>query len=192
MLMFASIALRAIWRARRRFDPAWQLWLVSAASWATAALLTGVYNAGDSANSILAALPAWLVQAFPWWIGVLVLVGGAVLPVNAMMGKIIPFLVFLHLRRQTPAGQRVPAMQVILPPQRLLWQALLALLALLLLLLLPLAPMALTTFAGLVFAASQGLFGALMLMTLFRYRRELHTVLMRPEANNIPHIPQKN
>jgi len=192
MLMFASIALRAIWRARRRFDPAWQLWLVSAASWATAALLTGVYNAGDSANSILAALPAWLVQAFPWWIGVLVLVGGAVLPVNAMMGKIIPFLVFLHLRRQTPAGRRVPAMQVILPPQRLLWQARLVLLALLLLLLLPLAPVALTTFAGLVFAASQGLFGALMLMTLFRYRRELHTVLMRPEANNIPHIPQKN
>lgn len=192
MLIFASIALRAIWRARRRFDPAWQLWLVSAASWATAALLTGLYNAGDSAHSLLAVLPVWVVQAFPWWIGVLVLVGGAVLPVNAMMGKIIPFLVFLHLRRQTPAGRRVPAMQVILPPQRLLWQARLVLLALLLLLLLPLAPMALTTFAGLVFAASQGLLGALMLMTLFRYRRELHTVLMRPEANNIPHIPQKN
>lgn len=179
MLIFAAIALRAIWRAKRRFDPAWQLWLVSAVSWVAAALLTGFYNAGSGGDSILAAfLPAWVLQTFPWWIGVLVLVGGAVLPVNAMMGKIIPFLVFLHLRRQTPAGRRVPAMQVILPPQRLLWQARLVLAALLLLLLLPLAPTVLTTVAGLVFAASQGLLGMLMLMTLFHYRRELRSVLV--------------
>jgi len=190
MLIFASIALRSIWRAKRRFDPAWQLWLMSAASWAAAALLTGFTSAGFAGDSPLATdLPEWVLMACPWWTGVLVLVGGAVLPVNAMMGKIVPFLVFLHLRRQTPAGRRVPAMQVILPPQRLLWQARLVLLALLLLLLLPLAPAALATVAGLVFAASQGLLGALMLTSLFRYHRELRSVFVSQSVRN---IPQKN
>ena len=43
------------------------------------------------------------------------------MPVNAMLGKIIPFLVFLHLRRQIPAGKRVPTMQAVLPPERLVF-----------------------------------------------------------------------
>lgn len=166
------IAMRAVWQAKRSFDPAWILWLSCCISWCLAANLTAIYILFS------ARFPATLLQAFPWWIGVLALVGGAVLPVNAMLGKIIPFLVFLHLRRQIPAGRRVPTMQAVLPPQRLKWQARLVLSALFLLLLLPPAPGVLSIVAGVVFAASQALMGALLMLTLFRYRRELLPVLL--------------
>ena len=172
---FAVFAFRALWKAKRSFDPAWILWLVCAISWLLAALLTAL-----SAISAMSGdrLPTPLMQALPWWIGVLALVGGAVLPVNAMLGKIIPFLVFLHLRRQIPAGRRVPTMQAVLPPQRLKWQARSVLLALILLLLVPLSPALFSMLAGLVFAASQGLMGGLLMLTLLRYRRELLPMLM--------------
>lgn len=170
--VFSVFALIALWRAKRRFDPAWILWLVSAASWLFAAILTATLDLLEQ------QLPDALAACMPWWIGVLALVGGAVLPVNAMLGKIIPFLVFLHLRRQIPAGQRVPTMQAVLPPGRLKWQARLVLLALALLLLLPLAPNFIAPLAGLAFAAAQGLMGALLMLTLLRYRRELLPVLL--------------
>lgn len=169
---FALLALYALWHAKRRFDPAWILWLVCAASWLLAALLTVV-------QSLAAAyLPPLLAQSLPWWTGVLALVGGAVLPVNAMLGKIIPFLVFLHLRRQIPAGRRVPTMQAVLPPRRLQWQARLVLLALALLLALPFAPSVLAPLAGLAFAAAQGWMGGILALTLLRYRKELLPVLL--------------
>jgi hypothetical protein len=171
VLVLAVIALRALWYAKRRFDPAWILWLACVLSWLSAAVLTA------SLSWFSAYLPASIAACMPWWIGVLALVGGAVLPVNAMLGKIIPFLVFLHLRRQTPAGQRVPTMQAVLPPQRLKWQARLVLLALALLLLLPLAPSQGALVAGLAFAASQAMMASLLLMTLLRYRKELLPVL---------------
>lgn len=170
--VFSVFAIGALWRAKRRFDPAWILWLVCAFSWLAAAILTAVLNLFEQ------HLPAALLQMLPWWIGVLALVGGAVLPVNAMLGKIIPFLVFLHLRRQIPAGRRVPTMQAVLPPERLKWQARLVLLALVLLLLLPIAPSLLAPLAGLAFATAQGLMGALLLLTLLRYRHELLPVLL--------------
>lgn len=169
--LLAVVALRVLWYAKRSFDPAWILWLACCASWLLAALLTATLSLFSG------YLPAGVVQAFPWWIGVLALVGGAVLPVNAMLGKIIPFLVFLHLRRQTPAGRRVPTMQAVLPPQRLKWQARLVLLALALLLLLPLAPTVFAVLGGIAFAAAQGMMGALLMLTLLRYRHELMSVL---------------
>ncbi len=164
---FSVLALRELGLAKRRFDPAWSLWLACAASWLLAALLTAVWSLFGK------RLPAPVAPMIPWWIGVLALVGGGVLPVNAMLGKIVPFLVFMHLRRQIPARCRVPAMQAVLPPQRLQWQARLALLALALLLLLPLAPALFAVLAGLTFAAAQGLMGVLLILTLLRYRREL-------------------
>lgn len=168
MATLAFISLVAVWHARRRFDPAWPLWLTCAGSWLLAAILCTLNPD---------VLPTQLATALPWWTGVLALVGGAVLPVNAMLGKIIPFLVFLHLRRQTPAGQRVPTMQAVLPPQRLVWQTRLVLLSLLLLLALPFAPSRLALIAGLAFALAQAWMGILMLVTLWRYRQELRTVL---------------
>jgi hypothetical protein len=177
VMAYAFLAMRSVWQARRRFDPAWILWLVCTASWFVAALL--------SATSSLFAghLPSGLMAMFPWWIGVLALVGGAVLPVNAMLGKIIPFLVFLHLRRQIPAGRRVPTMQAVLPPQRLKWQARSILLALCLLLLLPVMPSVFAPLAGLAFALSQAVMGALLMLCLFSYRRELLPVLLAREKS---------
>jgi ABC-type sulfate transport system permease component len=75
-------------------------------------------------------------------------------------------------------GRRVPTMQAVLPPQRLKWQARLLLLALLLLLLLPVMPSMLASAAGLAFALSQGMMGALLMLCLFSYRRELLPVLL--------------
>jgi hypothetical protein len=170
--LFSVLGMRAVWHAKRRFDPAWILWMACTTSWFTASVLTAVISMMPE------RLPTVLAEMLSWWIGVLALVGGAVLPVNAMLGKIIPFLVFLHLRRQTPPGQRVPAMQVVMPPQRLKWQARLVLLALLVLLILPLAPEALATIAGIIFAASQALMGMLLVLTLLRYRRELRPFLL--------------
>ena len=176
VLCLSLIALRAVWQAKRSFDPAWILWLTCAICWCLSAILVASYGLFST------QLPDTLLAAFPWWIGVLSLVGGAVLPVNAMLGKIIPFLVFLHLRRQITAGRRVPTMQAVLPPQRLKWQARIVLTALFLLLILPLAPEVFRVIAGVAFAVSQGLMGALLMLTLFRYRRELMSAML---AKNI-------
>ncbi len=176
IFIIASLSLKAISQARRRFDPAWGLWLVCAGSYMTAALLAALPTLQSLSGGFV--LPDFMSKAIPWWTGILVLVGGAVLPVNAMLGKIIPFLVFLHLRRQTPMGQRVPTMQVVLPQQRLLWQAWIVLLAFALLLLLPLAPAWLAIAAGLVFSLSQGYLGSLLIICLLRYRHELKAVLL--------------
>ena len=137
---------------------------------------------------LLGELMGWegagMSSAFPWWIGVLALVGGAVFPVNAMLGKIIPFLVFLHLRRQIPIDhavpKRIPTMQEIILPQHLRWQARLLISSLCLLLLLPLSPSFLFPIAGISFAASQALLASLLLRALFRYRRELQQALFSP------------
>lgn len=169
--VLAIAALRAILKAKRSFDPAWNLWLGCAVSWASAAILLLIQTHFES------HLSSDLTSFLPWWIGVLCLVGGAVMPVNAMLGKIIPFLIFLHLRRQTPMGKRVPSMQVILPPQGLRWQAYSLILSLLCLLLLPVAPLFFKYLGGVTFALSQALIAILMLMSLARYRRELGKVL---------------
>ncbi|MBC3872855.1 hypothetical protein [Undibacterium flavidum] len=165
--VLAWSSLRTLLQAKRSFDPAWTLWLVCAASWGSAAILLLLHT---HLEHVLA--PSW-ISFLPWWIGVLSLVGGAVMPVNAMLGKIIPFLIFLHLRRQIPMGRRVPSMQVVLPPERLRWQTWLVCFSLFSLLLLPLAPEYLKYLAGLSFAASQAMLAVFLLMSLFRYRREL-------------------
>lgn len=161
------IVFRTLLQAKRRFDPAWILWLVCAASWFCAAMLGLVLIHLDQ------VLPARWIASLPWCIGVLSLVGGAVMPVNAMLGKIIPFLIFLHLRRQIPMGKRVPSMQIVLPPERLRWQARTVCFSLLWLLLLPLAPSYLKYVAGLSFALSQAMLAIFLLMSLYRYRQEL-------------------
>lgn len=170
----AVLALFALSRAKRRFDPAWILWVGCALSWLLCALL---YLLGQ----VVTVESARLASAISWWIGVLGLIGGAVFPVNAMLGKIIPFLVFLHLRRQIAidhaAPKRIPTMQEIILPQYLRWQARVLMLSLCLLLLLPISPEILLPLAGISFAASQALLASLLLRALFRYRRELRYAL---------------
>jgi hypothetical protein len=169
--VLALTAFRALLQAKRRFDPAWGLWLVCAASWGCAAVCLLLYMNLDQIPA-----PSW-ISLLPWWIGVLCLVGGGVLPVNAMLGKIIPFLIFLHLRRQIPAGKRVPSMQVVLPAERLRWQARVVCFSFFCLLLLPLSPLPMKYLAGLSFAFSQGMLAVFLLLSLYRYRQELRVSL---------------
>lgn len=177
VICLSLFALLALLRAKRRFDPAWVLWVGCALSWLLAALL---YLLGEVVIDY-PQLASQYASAIPWWIGVFALVGGAVFPVNAMLGKIIPFLVFLHLRRQIPidhaAPVRIPTMQEIILPAHLRWQARVLMLSLGLLLLLPLFPNMFFPLAGMSFAVSQAFLASLLLRALFRYRRQLRQTL---------------
>lgn len=155
----AMVGVRAVCSARRRHDPGWRLWLVAGVSWLTVAVL------GLSAS--------WLPANWPvaWWMGVLALVGGGVLPVNAMLGKIIPFMVWMHLRRRVPRYVRLPAMQTLIGEPQQHWHARLLLLVLLALLLVPLQPAWMVVPAGLLFALSHVWLGAMLCRALLTFRR---------------------
>lgn len=155
--LLASLGLFGVLRAARKHDPAWLLWLCALLSWWLVAAL------GLARDYLPAQWP------LGWWLGVLALVGGAVLPVNAMLGKIIPFLVWLHLRRRLPARVRVPPMQSLLRPAWQRAQVASLLLALAALLALPLQPTALALPAGLLFALSQAGLGGLLLSVGWRF-----------------------
>lgn len=175
LALAACLGLWTVLRAKRHFDPAWPLWVACTASWfLSAASFLCLHLIGSK-------LPLFWQMVLPWWIGVFALVGGAVLPVNAMLGKIIPFLVFLHLRRQIPIDHAhplpIPTMQEIILPSHLLWQTRSVLLAFLLLLALPFFSPALRVIAGLLFAASQALMAFLLLSALFRYRHVLRRAM---------------
>lgn len=146
--------LIAVLRARRRHDPHWLLWAVASASMTMAAILT-IANLWLPGSTVL-----------PWWIGVLALVGSGVLPVTAMLGKIVPFLVWLHLRRMLPPRARVPVMQAIISPARQRQQGLLLLAALAALLALPWAPAWCARIGGLLFAAANAWLGFQLLTAL--------------------------
>jgi hypothetical protein len=161
VLGLAGLGLAAVLLASRKWDVAWRLWLVAALAWC----LTG------GLGLIASLIPAeWPVA---WWLGVLVLVGGALLPVNAMLGKIVPFLVWLNLRKRLPARTRIPAVQSLLPPSKLRLQAALLIGALGALLALPFAPRGLTVVAGLLLATSQAWLAVVLLGVLTRGLRLL-------------------
>ncbi|MBV1777446.1 hypothetical protein KSF73_17120 [Burkholderiaceae bacterium DAT-1] len=138
--VISLICLTAIWKSRRKRDPAWPLWLFAAHAWLGAALL----------NAIFPDHPLT-----PWWTGTLILLGGALVPVNAMLGKIIPFLVFLHLRRLLPPGQRIPAMQTLIKPGAQRAQGYVLMVGVITILALPVWIEGLKTLSALTIAASQ-------------------------------------
>jgi MFS family permease len=127
VIVCASWSLLALLQAKRRNDPGYLLWLFACAGWITGAMITFALHCD------------WLTDSnWQWLAGVLVLVGGVWLPVNAMLVKIIPFLVFLHLRRRLPARSKIPPMQMLLPVKQARWQAKAQIVCLLLLLAIPL------------------------------------------------------
>ncbi|WP_066733767.1 hypothetical protein [Cupriavidus sp. D384] len=166
--------LAAVLRARRRHDPHWLLWPTAIASMVMASILTAIqlFQSGDAP------------MALPWWIGVLALVGGGVLPITAMLGKIVPFLVWLHLRRLLPPRARVPVMQDIISPVRQRQQGWLLLAAFVVLLALPLAPAWLARVGGVLFAASNAWLGYQLLSALRCMLR------MRKQGGLPPRVPR--
>lgn len=155
----AAVGVRAVCSARRRHDPGWRLWLAATVAWLTVAVL------GQTAH--------WLPADWPvaWWMGVLALVGGGVLPVNAMLGKIIPFMVWMHLRRRVPRHVRLPAMQTLIGERQQHWHARMLLLTLLALLLVPLQPEPMAALAGMLFALSHVWLGVMLCRALLTFRR---------------------
>lgn len=174
VLFLGSWMLAAVLRARRRHDPHWLLWPVAIGSVVGAAALTllQTFQSGDSSVS------------WPWWIGVLALVGGGVLPVTAMLGKIVPFLVWLHLRRMLPPRARVPVMQAIISPIRQRQQSLFLLASFVVLLAVPLAPVWLARLGGLMFAVANAWLGYQLLTALRCMLR------MRKQGGLPPRVPR--
>lgn len=175
VVLLGGWMLAAVLRARRRHDPHWLLWLAAVSSMTLAATLAiiALVQTGDAPT------------ALPWCIGVLALVGGGVLPVTAMLGKIVPFLVWLHLRRMLPPRARVPVMQAIISPVRQRQQGLLLLAAFVALLALPLAPTWLARVGGLLFAASNAWLGYQLLTALRCMLR------MRKQGGLPPRVPRE-
>lgn len=155
----AMVGVQAVRGARRRHDPGWRLWLVAAVAWLAVA--------------VLGLTASWLPADWPiaWEMGVLALVGGGVLPVNAMLGKIIPFMIWMHLRRRVPRHVRLPAMQTLIGERQQHWHARLLLLVLLALLLVPLQPERMAVIAGVLFALSHVWLGAMLCRALLTFRR---------------------
>jgi len=155
----AMAGMHALRSARRRHDPGWRLWLAASVAWLVVA--------------VLGLTTSWLPADWPvaWEMGVLALVGGGVLPVNAMLGKIIPFMIWMHLRRRVPRHVRLPAMQTLIGERRQHWHARLLLLVLLALLLVPLQPQRMVVIAGVLFALSHVWLGAMLCRALLTFRR---------------------
>lgn len=155
----SAVGLRAVCGARRWHDPGWPLWLVAAGSWWVVA--------------VLGLLAHWLPAHWPiaWWMGALALVGGGVLPVNAMLGKIIPFMVWMHLRRRVPRHVRLPAMQGLIGVRQQHWHARVLLAALAAVLMVPLNPTVMAAPAGALFALSQAWLGVQLCRALLTFRR---------------------
>ena len=133
----------------------------------------GMARPGRLAAAALGLIASWLPSGWPiaWEIGVLAVVGGGVLPVNAMLGKIIPFMIWMHLRRRVPRHVRLPAMQTLIGERQQHWHARLLLLVLLALLLVPLQPERTAVIAGVLFALSHVWLGAMLGRALLTFRR---------------------
>lgn len=173
--ILALLCLNYVWRAKRRFDPAWPLWLCAALSVLTGSLLLLL----ELPLQRYAAdyLPRYQ-QALPWWLGVLALLGLAYSCVIAMLGKIIPFLVFLHLRKQIAPPQAIPVMQQILRPRYLKWLSYSHISSLLILLAVPFAPDYAASLGAAIFSTSQFILAMLLINCLWRYRQVLRAAVL--------------
>jgi hypothetical protein len=123
--------------------------------------------------ALLAAVPAWLLQAPAELIGVLLLVGVGVGLPSGMLLKILPFLCWFHLQsRQISLGRlhaRIPHMHRLLPERPARWHVALHAAALLLLIAGLWAPLLART-GGILLAASALWLLVLLGSIAWRYR----------------------
>lgn len=163
VLVGCGQVLRLQAQSKRRSDVTRRFWQGAMGAFVLAALLW------------LAQL-AWPAQFSPrtvhWWLGVLVLVAGGMGATHGMVFKIVPFLVWLHLKNQLPRRTPIPTMgQVIAErPQRALLVAFAGVCVLLLA-----APMSrgLAQAAGVALALEQLALGGLLLRAVGTYQRVL-------------------
>ncbi len=111
---------------------------------------------------LTAAVSVLVLEALPdissdgrvaWWLGVLIVPGVFLSAITGMLYKIVPFLNWLHLQRQLPAGQLAPSAREMIPEARMKAQLSLHFAAVVLLLAAAIWPPAAPP-AGLLFAGS--------------------------------------
>lgn len=170
--VLAAMTLATTLRSKRaQRDPTqltWQLAMVcllfASLLWLAAATLPGV--------------ALWAGWPLLW--GVLVLWGGLVSVMVGMLYKIVPFLVWLHLRRLGQGKLHAPNMKLILPDRTLWPQVALHGLALLLLMGAIVWPVGLAGAAGAALLASNGALLRNLLLALKAYRQHLQVIAASP------------
>lgn len=111
---FGVVTLRLHRASRRRADVSVWLWRGGMASLVAVALL----GAGALSAPALAQAP-W----FDLLVGILMLAGFGMSVINAMMYKIVPFLVWLNLQQSNPRQHALPHMGQVIPQRAMRWQA---------------------------------------------------------------------
>lgn len=170
--VLAATTLRVSQRSKRaQRDPTQRYWqlamlslLLACAGWLLAAAVPAVAN--------------W--RAWPLLWGVLMLYGGLVSVITGMLYKIVPFLIWLHLREQGQGKVHAPNMKLILPEAAMRPQLGLHLCALGLLMLACVWPQWLTYPAGLALMAAQGALLRNLLNTLRLYRQHQRLIANSP------------
>ncbi len=181
-ITFAVTTLRLQARRRRRTEDVTRaFWIVGMLSIpASGVLWTAMQVGADSA----------LVNRLPVLLGVCLLIGFAVSVVNGMLYKIVPFLVWFHLKRsaQGAACPDVPNVKRVISAGRIRWQFRLHLGALGALILAALWPAWPSYLAGLALVASFSLLwanlaeGALVYVRVTRDRRKRQPVSLASAA----------
>jgi hypothetical protein len=171
----AAVTLATTLRSKRaQRDPTQLTWQLAMVCLLAASLLW-------LAATTLPEIASWAGWPLLW--GVLVLWGGLVSVMVGMLYKIVPFLVWLHLRRLGQGKLHAPNMNLILP-NRVMWpQVALHFAALLLLMAATVWPTGFTYAAGATVVASNGALLRNLLLALKAYRQHLRVIAASPPRN---------
>lgn len=170
--VLAAVTLATTLRSKRaKRDPTqltWQLAMVCLL------LASGLWLAGATTPHVV------LWENWPLLWGVWVLWGGLASVMLGMLYKIVPFLVWLHLRRQGQGKLHAPNMKLILPERGMWLQVTLHGTALLLLMAATAWPARFTSAAGAALLASNAALLHNLLLALKAYRQHLLVIATSP------------
>lgn len=178
--VLAATTLQVTRRTKRaQSDATQRLWQIAMIS----LLLASALWLGAASVPALAQWPSWP----PLW-AVLVVYGGMVSVITGMLNKIVPFLIWLHLRHQGQGKVHAPNVKVILPESATRRQLVLHLLALALLVLASVWPHGLAYPAGVALMVAQGALLHNLLKALRLYRQHQRRIAdCPPRAPRPPH-----
>lgn len=170
--VLAAVTLATTLRSKRaQRDPTQLTWQLAMASLLAASLLW----LAAATTPVIAFWAGW-----PLLWGVLVLWGGFVSVMLGMLYKIVPFLVWLHLRRLGQGKVHAPNMKLVLPEPPMRVQVALHGIALLLLILATVWPTEFANAAGAALLASNAALLRNLLLALKAYRQHLRVIADSP------------
>ncbi len=170
--VLAAVTLATTLRSKRaQRDPTQLTWQLAMACLLAACLLW-------MAAATAPVVAFWAGWPLLW--GVLVLWGGFVSVMVGMLYKIVPFLVWLHLRRLGQGKVHAPNMKLVLPEPAMRLQVALHSLALLLLILATVWPTLFAFAAGAALFASNAALLRNLLLAMRAYRQHLRVIADSP------------